>query len=284
MPPWVEPPERRCATRRRRAAYDRSKSEPSAATLASLSDCRTDTPPRSRRIHPCFAHAPSCLLVLSRDLPMIWLSSRCVIATLRLGAELSISAAAAARPGEPGRQIEEGHVLDLLAGPAQPRRINELEGDVGLAPQELQEVTPLDDNELAVGHGSGVGGARMAVEQGDFPNISPSLMMLRTTSRPSADATLILTEPASTPMRPVPGSPWRSRPARRYVASCRSRDARSPATVRETADGCEAARACWGMSGRRRVTWHRHKGCSLSKTSRSPCKSVLSKAYPLISN
>ena len=47
----------------------------------------------------------------------------------------------------------------------------------------------------------------MAVEQGDFPEYLTPWMILRTTSRPSADATLILTEPTSTPMSPVPGSP-----------------------------------------------------------------------------
>ena len=41
------------------------------ATATSFSDRRTETPPRSSRIHPCLAHARSCLLVPSRDRPMI---------------------------------------------------------------------------------------------------------------------------------------------------------------------------------------------------------------------
>ena len=189
MPRWVEPPERRCATRRRRArALDRSKSEPSAATLASLSDCRTDTPPRSRRIHPCFAHAPSCLLVLSRDLPMIWLSSRCVIATLRWAPSSRFRRRRQQGLGElVGRLRKVTSWTCSLVRRSARTDLNELEGDVGLAPQELQEVTPLDDR------------ARSRTWQwrrrcadgrraGRFPNISPSLMMLRTTSRPSADA------------------------------------------------------------------------------------------------
>jgi ABC transporter substrate binding protein len=68
-------------------------SKPSAATSASFSDCKTETPPRWSRIHPCLAHARSCLLVLSRDWPMIWLISCWVIATWPFAAGASIAAA-----------------------------------------------------------------------------------------------------------------------------------------------------------------------------------------------
>jgi hypothetical protein len=52
-------------------AHEGSNSEPSAATAASLSGATTLTPPRSSRIHPRLTHARSCLLVLSRDMPII---------------------------------------------------------------------------------------------------------------------------------------------------------------------------------------------------------------------
>ncbi len=74
-----------------------SKGDPSAATAASRSGANTLTPPRSKRTHPRFAHSRSCLLVLSRERPMIWLISRYVIATLRLAADASVSAVSRSR-------------------------------------------------------------------------------------------------------------------------------------------------------------------------------------------
>src|SRR5262249_33234751 len=69
-----------------------------------------------------------------------------------------------------GRQIQECDVLHLLAGAAQPRAedLDELEHHVGLTAEKRNEVAPLDDDELAVGHGGGIGGARPTVEQGDL--------------------------------------------------------------------------------------------------------------------
>src|SRR5262249_48496352 len=69
------------------------------------------------------------------------------------------------------RQVQERDVLHLLAGAAQPRaeNLDELEHHVRLTAQERNEIAPLDDDELAVGHGGRVRGARAAVEQGDFP-------------------------------------------------------------------------------------------------------------------
>src|SRR6266540_4877431 len=69
-----------------------------------------------------------------------------------------------------GRQVEERDVLDLLARVAQSRaeNLDELEHHVRLAAEKRNEIAPLDDDELAVGHGGGIGGARAAVEQGDF--------------------------------------------------------------------------------------------------------------------
>ena len=56
--------------------HDASRSESVAASSTNLAAFITVTLPRSSRIHPRFAHARSCLLVLSRDLPTIWLMSR----------------------------------------------------------------------------------------------------------------------------------------------------------------------------------------------------------------
>src|SRR5262249_47838633 len=69
------------------------------------------------------------------------------------------------------RQVKKRDVLHLLAGAAQLRaeNLDELEHHVRLTAQEGNEVAPLDDDELAVGHGGRIGGARAAVEQGDFP-------------------------------------------------------------------------------------------------------------------
>ena len=50
---------------------DESNSEPSAVIAVSLSGANTLTPPRSSRIQPPLTHARSCLLVLSRDMPII---------------------------------------------------------------------------------------------------------------------------------------------------------------------------------------------------------------------
>src|SRR5215471_14926605 len=68
------------------------------------------------------------------------------------------------------RQIKKCDVLHLLAGPTQPRaqNLDELEHHVGVTAEKRNEVAPPDDDELAVGHGGGVGGARTAVEQGDL--------------------------------------------------------------------------------------------------------------------
>jgi hypothetical protein len=57
-----------------RRGHDESR--PSSASLASLSGAKIVTLLRSSRIHPSFVQARSCLLVLSRDLPIIWLISR----------------------------------------------------------------------------------------------------------------------------------------------------------------------------------------------------------------
>src|SRR4029077_4589596 len=52
---------------------------------------------------------------------------------------------------QPGRQVQERHVLHLLAGPAQPRaeNLDELEHHVGMTAQERNEISAFDDDELA---------------------------------------------------------------------------------------------------------------------------------------
>ena len=71
---------------------------------------------------------------------------------------------------QPRRQIQECHVLDLLARPAQTRTENfdKFDRHVRMVAQERHEIAPLDDNKLAVGHGGGIRGARPAVKQGDL--------------------------------------------------------------------------------------------------------------------
>ena len=59
------------SAKRETGTQDESNSEPSMAMAASLSGATTLTPPRSSRIQPRLAHARSCLLVLSRDIPII---------------------------------------------------------------------------------------------------------------------------------------------------------------------------------------------------------------------
>jgi len=59
------------SAKRETGTQDESNSEPSMAMAASLSGATTLTPPRSSRIQPRLAHARSCLLVLSRDMPII---------------------------------------------------------------------------------------------------------------------------------------------------------------------------------------------------------------------
>jgi hypothetical protein len=71
---------------------------------------------------------------------------------------------------QPRRQIQECHVLDLLARPAQTRteNLDKFDRHVRMVAQERHEIAPLDDNKLAVGHGGGIRGARPAVKQGDL--------------------------------------------------------------------------------------------------------------------
>ena len=61
--------------------------------------------------------------------------------------------------------------MDLLGCAAQARaqNFNDLDGQIRMAAQERNEVPALDYHQLAVRHGGGVGGARMAVKQRDFP-------------------------------------------------------------------------------------------------------------------
>ena len=183
----------------------------SAAASAIFSRRKTVTAPRSRRIHPCAAQIRSCLFVLSRDLPMIWLISRCVIVTFRIEACPSASAVIEARPfasrwANPGMP----HLAPARwSGAGASKNLDDLHRQIGLTAEICNEVSTLDHHELAIRHRRGIGGARMAIEQSDFPEDLILMNDVEHGVTAIADGTLIFTDPARTPISPVPGSPLR---------------------------------------------------------------------------
>ena len=85
------------------------------------------------------------------------------------------------------------------------------------------------------------------VEQRHFAEDVPGMNDVEHDAGPVAEATLIFTEPASTPMSPVPTSPLAKMipPALSCVAPYRRQDARLPADeAHEIAGGCGEARTC----------------------------------------
>src|ERR1700680_852176 len=74
------------------------------------------------------------------------------------------------RAGEPARQVLKNDLLDLIAGPAQPRaqQFDEFHRQRRLAAHERNEFAAVDDEDLAIGVGGGVGGPRLLVEERPF--------------------------------------------------------------------------------------------------------------------
>jgi hypothetical protein len=123
----------------------------------------TTTTPLCTSRMPLFCQAISCLFTLSRDMPTIWPSSRWVMRTEPGGAPGGL--------GEAAVHVAEGHVLHLLAGAAEPgaEQLDHLQRDRRAFLDEGDEIPPVDDQQLAVRHGRGVGRAGMPVEQRDLP-------------------------------------------------------------------------------------------------------------------
>jgi len=72
--------------------------------------------------------------------------------------------------GDGARRVAETEVLDLFGGASQALTddLEELHGDHRLIHEDLQEVAPIQDDEIAVGDCGCVGGARLAVQQRDL--------------------------------------------------------------------------------------------------------------------
>ena len=101
---------------------------------------------------------------------MIWPISRCVIETLRAGAAPDCAREPEQRLREPARQIEEGHVLNLLARVANPaaENFNQFECDLRVLRKQRHEISPVDLHQLAIADRERVGCAGLTVEQRDL--------------------------------------------------------------------------------------------------------------------
>ena len=75
------------------------------------------------------------------------------------------------RAGEPARQILKNDLLDLVAGPAQPRaqQLDEFHRQRRLASHKGKKFAAVDDKNLAIGIGRGVGGPRLSIEHRHLP-------------------------------------------------------------------------------------------------------------------
>lgn len=84
---------------------------------------------------------------------------------------LVLVAQAQQRAGQTAGQVLQDNLLDLIAGPAQSfaKQLDELHRKRRLAAHERNELAPVNDEQLAIGVGGGIGRPRQAVEQRDLP-------------------------------------------------------------------------------------------------------------------
>jgi hypothetical protein len=65
---------------------------------------------------------------------------------------------------------QKNNLLQALAGEAQPgaQQLDQLERDLRLGVNKGEKVPPVDRHQLAIRHGDGIGGARLAIEERDL--------------------------------------------------------------------------------------------------------------------
>ena len=89
-----------------------------------------------------------------------------------------------------------------------------------LASHEGQEFAAVDDKNLAIGVGGGVGGPRLAVEHRDFAENLAGTDQVENRAAAVGEEMLIFTVPLITANRLLPGSPLEKIVAPRFSVAC----------------------------------------------------------------